>query len=567
MGLLSRVGAAAITLCGVAAALKVTTLADTNRDGKVDASDATGKREWIDTRGALILANIADTDRRCTEGTLAPLITLPIEDISSGAVGSIVVKDAASASKIRVFAKGADNDWEFVYAAYNFSAQSLANGLSLGIDARDVRRETCDGRVTVIFSVTDGETTDSDEVALRVAPVLTHHHQQTAERVFTASARGIREPQWPFVGDLVTNVAAAGITAPVHEFWTGDIWVQDWFEAAYSSIPGPEGPVVIRIMIRSAQPERWSGGLVFTDLRDASLGAVQIFGGGLEADSLGNLETIPAYTHNMESYTAGRIILGTYSSGGTALLPFLQAQETQEPLLLDTSWLMAGGMSELLQFLPVDSERGWVLVVTDPRLGVSLLQDAVANGQGGVAASSRPFHPYDNTIPGMFSRSDYHFADDVLETLKVKTGLANDEIYRIPGLFYDTILDCTTTSTRAGTGGRDSRQVRERPVFVSEKTNLRQNSLSLVSFYPTIIGGVVLTNSTVLTANPWGPVIEGKDIFAFAAEKVYASLGFDLSLQDTWFSHHVSFGSLHGGTNVWRAASTPWWRPRACQAT
>ncbi|KAM0742084.1 hypothetical protein ACQRIT_002261 [Beauveria bassiana] len=48
---------------------KVTILADSNRDGKVDIAgdgDLAGKETWTAEYGALFLANIVDTDRRCS---------------------------------------------------------------------------------------------------------------------------------------------------------------------------------------------------------------------------------------------------------------------------------------------------------------------------------------------------------------------------------------------------------------------------------------------------------------------------------------------------------------------
>ncbi|KAJ3500860.1 hypothetical protein NM208_g17056 [Fusarium decemcellulare] len=189
----------ALALSNSCSALKATILADTNRDGKVDVkgdTDIKGKAEWTSERGALILANIGDTDRRCSKKLpdndsasevneaflnkcndatdnvqrnakyLAPLRTLPIAKLSYSAKGSIHVTDDAAAKNIRVFVKEG-NDWTYVAANHTFTAQELQDGLELGVDARDVRRPTWDGKAQVHFTVQDGTQKAEDSVALR----------------------------------------------------------------------------------------------------------------------------------------------------------------------------------------------------------------------------------------------------------------------------------------------------------------------------------------------------------------------------------------------------------------
>ncbi|KAF4452922.1 arginine deiminase type-3 [Fusarium albosuccineum] len=344
----------ALALSNSCSALKATILADTNRDGKVDVkgdTDIKGKAEWTSERGALILANIGDTDRRCSKKLpdndsasevneafldkcndatgnvqrnakyLAPLRTLPIAKLSYSAKGSIHVTDDAAAENIRVFVKEG-NDWTYVAANHTFTAQELQDGLELGVDARDVRRPTWDGKAQVHFTVQDGAQKAEDSVALRVAPVMTHHHLQLAERVFSTDS-DYTGAQTTFVSDLKENVAAAGIDEPVFLFSNGDIWIQDFFEPGYTSIPGPDGPIVLRVMIRSAQAGRFSGRDIFRQLRNDKVGAVQHPGDGDTLDSAGNLETVPPYTLNGKSYPAGRIIQGQWDGRKPLIHEFL----------------------------------------------------------------------------------------------------------------------------------------------------------------------------------------------------------------------------------------------------
>lgn len=594
-------------------------MADTNRDGLVDIegdTDILAKTTWTQDRGALFLANIADTNQRCsstiTNATpdadldkchdasddvlrqakyLAPLRTLPDAGLSAEVTGSVRVAGEGAQDKVRIFVKSG-SAWEFVASNYTFTADELRGGLELGIDARDVRRpDGWDGKANVHFSITDGVETASDEVALRVAPLLTHHHAQQAEKVFATSLSN-NPQQRQFVEDLEAVTADAGLP-DVFRLTGQDIWTQDFFEPGYSSIPGPEGPIVLRIMIRSAQRSRSAGRQVFRVLRSEDVGAVQFFADGDTIDSTGNLETIPPYTHNGVSYPAGRIIMGAFGDRTPKIFPLLEAQQTQAPLALDTSWLFVGHVDEFLQFLPVDSERGWVLMADDPLAGLEILSRASEAGHGSKPAFSRPSRPSDanqciphTTIDHELEREDFktlneHAAERIqanIDILKQETGITDEEIFRVPALFYvydpdigsgpcvaKDIGDTATSRVNSVTdnngnptlpsiitagGGRHSSSLNARQVVAHEP---------VLAHYPGTINGVVLSDSFYLAPNPWGPVVDGEDIFAKAVTATYAQANYNVTYMDDWFSHHIYAGEIHCGSNTWRNTDAPWW--------
>ncbi|KPM40542.1 hypothetical protein AK830_g6023 [Neonectria ditissima] len=616
MRFLTNAAVAALALCHTGQALKATILADTDRDGRVDVdghSDIAGKAEWTADRGALFLANIGDTDQRCSKKLpvddwdnefpvdacndasddtqrnpkyLAPLRVLPCGKLGASAKGSIRVTDEVAAKNVRIFVKE-DEEWTYVAANRTFTAEELEDGLELGIDARDVRRPGgWDGKAEVHFTVSDGYEKETDSVALRVAPVLTHHHAQLAERFFTTDSVSYK-PQLKFISDFEENVAAAGIDEPVFLFEGQDIWTQDFFEPGYTSIPGPDGPIGLRVMIRSAQSYRQAGREIFRRLRSDTVGAVQHPGGGGTIDSTGNLETIPPYTHNGKTYPAGRIIQGQWDGKTPLIFDFLKAQEVQSPIALDTAWLSVGHVDEFLQFLPADNERGWVLLADDPRAGLALLEKASDDGHGSTKAVSRTFLPGEDqwmclpqqTVDEVLKLSNFtaineHAAERIegnLAILKRETGLTNAEIFRIPALFYYELgltWDCDT-GTRNGTsatkrlvsGGPASKVKSIIEAASPPGVERRQTTLddSVVAFYPGTINGVVLTESLVLAPNPWGPVVDGVDILAAAVEDVYARVNKNVTFMDDWFSHHVGSGEVHCGSNTWRNIDAPWW--------
>ncbi|CAH0058262.1 unnamed protein product [Clonostachys solani] len=601
-----KLAIAGLALAQTAAALSATILADVNRDGHVDVegnSDVEGKATWTEDRGALFLANIGDTSQRCAssrdfdtcndaEGNelrnpkyLAPLRTLPITGLSTSAVGTVKVLDEVAAAKTRIFFKSGES-WSFVPSNYTFTASELEGGLELGIDARDVRRPEWDGRAQVTFTVSDGAESAEDVVALRVAPVLTHHHAQLAQKILTT----LPTINWPdqsrFVQNLAKNVADAGISEPVFKFTSStDHWTQDFFEPGYSSIPGPDGIISLRIMIRSSQAYRTAGEQVFTALRSDSVGAVQQLAPGGTRDSFGNLETIPPYTHDGKSYPAGRIIMGTSGDETPRILSFIKAQESQDPLLLDTSWLAVGHVDEFLQFLPVDSERGWVLVVDDPLAGLSLLKKASEAGHGGEKAVSRgllegetrqclPTNSIDQALQlnsfESYQKQAAEFIEENIARIKNATGITDDEILRMPATFYDSYSEawpCNYTNAQSSVAtisGGPSSKAKSIIEWGTPSGTVQErqagSTIQLVAFYPGMVNGVVLSDSQVLAPNPWGPIIDGVDILANEATKLYESVGFNVTFQDDWFSHHLLMGEVHCGSNTWREAGDIWWK-------
>jgi protein-arginine deiminase len=317
-------------------------------------------------------------------------------------------------------------------------------------------------------------------------------------------------------------------------------------------------------MIRSAQDERVAGRQVFEYLRGTGQGAVHHLGGARnDINAMGNLETIPPYEYRSKKYPAGRIIQGTHGTMKPFILEYLQAQEMQDPILLDTDWLAVGHVDEFIQFLPANSTRGWVMLVADPNAGLNLLKKAQASGHGATRAYSRKNdtvgNPSDlfgtpgglrgvpsNTIDEVLSQKNLiltnaQFAKRInanVRLLQKKTGITDEEIHSIPLAFRTGLIFS--------------------PGFGIDSSRNGSSTLG-GALYPGIINGVILSNNQYLAPNPWGPVVDGKDIIATAVADIYAKLGFKAIYIDDWNSHHTWGGEVHCATNTIRDASAPWW--------
>ncbi len=567
-----------------AAHLKADIRADVNRDGVVDItgdSDVAGKTAWTLSRGAIFLPNIGDAARRCSSTgnqgkqlsddelaacndasddiahapeNLTPLRTVPIADVPSDAAGTLQVIGAGK-EKVRLFIKRG-NTWSKITDADQLKADELRAGVELGLDGKDVVRDSkvWDGTVTVRFTVKAGSLSSQDDVVLREAPVLTHHHVQQAQEILVAAGGMDNPDQSHFVQDLARLVKDAGISTPLRQLNSGDDqWAQDYVEPGYASMPGPDGkPRVIRIMIRSAQKGREAGRVVFTDLRGPGIGAIQMSGksGYNQIDSMGNLETIPPYSYNGHNYPVGRIIMGQHGNTkpDQEMLTFLESQGLQKPLLLDTSWLLVGHVDEFVQFLPAKNGRGWIIALADPTGGLDLLRAAQKAGKGETPVFSRPQSDGDpvQTINQVLADTAMIQANTMaaqkiaanLETLKRETGINDAEVIKIPAVYVGLDFSGNTE----GPGG----------VTLAGSSGVN-------AYIPGAINGIVLSPTQYIAPRQWGPVIDGKDIFAEAVSAAYAKAGMSVSYLDDWATHHYSGGEVHCGTNTLRDTSAPWW--------
>ncbi|WP_229843421.1 protein-arginine deiminase domain-containing protein [Streptomyces chryseus] len=599
--------------------------ADVNRDGRADvtgATDTEGEDSWSARRGAVFLPNIDDDTRRCPvkgpdgrrlsdaklaacndasdakvngagdAADLARVRSVPMTHLPATATGTLKV--VTGGKKARVFVKRSSG-WAVVTAGTRLTAAELRAGAELGVEGTDVIRDSAvwDGRAVVRLTVTSGGRSTSDDVTLRVAPLLTHHHLQKAQQMMVSKVPGrddYARRQQAFVKGLATEVKAAGIDKPLVTFDKyGDIWAQDFVEPGYVSMAGPAGSRrTMRVMLRSAQADREAGRELFEKLRGNGVGVVQVSGvrdtEEWTLNSMGNLETIPPYTHGGRSFPAGRIIMGERKDNGSkparVMRTLLKSQGLQDPLLLDTSWLHVGHVDEFVQFLPADTPRGWKIGIADPEAGLRLLREAQEAGHGGTRMFSVPGAPgmpapketIDQALASKWLVADNTMAAQRikanLEVLKRETGATDAEVVRVPALY--------TRGTEQGESGermpRLSRMgAGQVPDVVREygqhkelarhadRAGAPPETVMTSAYVPGAVNGIVLGGNRYLAPRQWGPVIGGKDIFTSAVDAAYAGAGMKVSYLDDWYTYHLGAGEVHCGTNTLRDASAAWW--------
>lgn len=117
-----------------------------------------------------------------------------------------------------------------------------------------------------------------------------------------------------------------------------------------------------------------------------------------------------------------------------------------------------------------------------------------------------------------------------IAVLKEATGVTDEDIYHLPAVFSNAIINSTSESP-----------------------------LKVRAYYPGMVNGVVLSETDYLSPKPWGPSVDGKDVFEEAAISVYAKAGLTVTFMDDWDTHHIGWGEIHCGTNTVRQTDQPWW--------
>jgi protein-arginine deiminase len=288
------------------------------------------------------------------------------------------------------------------------------------------------------------------------------------------------------------------------------------------------------------------------------------------------------------------------------MLEYFRAQEVQDPVLLDTGWLWIGHVDEFVQFLPANTERGWVMMVADPKAALSLLQKAQEDGYGSTdivsrsnkqtlrhATGSNGKTVQEKMSPPTYSKGTNKAVQslnhttsldgDWNESMEIDIG-DNDDMVNIPNPYttidsaladeklhtfnsaYQKRIEANIEILKDATGITDSEIYRiptlfqqldrDKLLYVGPRPS--EETLCAGALWPGIINGVVLTGSeTYLAPKPWGPVIDGRDMVEDAVKKIYEDIGWKVKWIDDWDSHHKLGGEVHCGTNTIREMSGP----------
>ncbi|MDB4930911.1 MAG: hypothetical protein JWM10_3395 [Myxococcaceae bacterium] len=556
---------------------RVRLLVDADRDGTVSdtGDDETYRASWDATHGAVFLANVDDDDDDdALDGAddavngeadaldLARVRVAPIAGLADGATGRLTLTGPTTPT-VRVF-RNDGGAWRRVdLEGETLSTDDLRAGLELGVESSDFPTAEWPGEITLALAVTRGdEAVGDDRVTMRVAPFVVSTSLDEATRVYATGGGGIISLT-RFLNDLgsITGDDAMelevidGLDPDWREADHGpDVWTQDYMEHGWTSMPGGAEPHGMNVVLRTPRPDRRIAAWTRRDFVGPDRGYVWRHSARYPAsrthdpslDSFGNMEVIPPYA----GHPFGRVFHGNVAARGSdpKLREFINAQRVQGPILeLDTSWLHVGHVDEFASFIPVDSPRGWKLLVASPRAARAQLQAMVdadpANGELVMFSGQRWFYPQGHPMEGRsysaartinsiladaelmaFNQRDQAHIDLVREALQTEAGLSDAEVIEIPFLMWEI---------ENGQGA----------AYMPGTVNL------------------LLYGHSVTMAKPHAALVNGVDFMQTYLSGLMRAEGITAHFAEQWDILHAAEGEVHCGTNALRRipAHGAWW--------
>jgi protein-arginine deiminase len=396
---------------------------DTNRDGVVDDKDSAGLTDWSwKGLGAFLLANVDDDDGkgqvdcadrvvngRDDERDLAPIIIKLTSDVMARTTG-VSASVIAGADQTHLFQK-TSTGWRIVAGALpEFAAE-----IELGIEAVKFADTDWDGFVTVTVEVFGPKQSSiaSQQVRMRVAPWMMVPNAAKTSTLYVSSQTSRLRP------DLNRVLAAAGLPeAQAVNPPQQDIWFQDTMEIGYTQLPGRPAMHVVLNGQRPDTSDNLAITLLGRDFGFISVGTPRMLDDPEDyfMDWMSNLDVTPP----VPGYPLGRIYYGR--SDRTTFLPaivqFLEAQEVQAPFSVYVNWLMLQQVDEIMTFVPDQSGRTKMLIVSP----------AAANTVMGFG-----YDPGNQQVKG--------YIDDDISLVKAELGLHDEDIIQLPTLFIGSATD------------------------------------------------------------------------------------------------------------------------------
>jgi protein-arginine deiminase len=567
-------------------------LVDANRDGALSEADAALDRAtWSAASGAVMLANIDDDAARCPKAAasddelaacndaadevvngdddaldLAPMRIVP-SAIPADATFEVVAV-GAGAGRVRLFAKTDGAFGTGTTGALTLSAREVGEGLDLGVEAIDIvrDRDAWDGFVEVTLTAKSaaGEALATDAVRLRVSPVFLSHHLSPAERVFASRLPPSFDDgtSAAFNADLSRAAQSAAVSGGFTPITAEDQWNQDYLETAFATMPGPGGVQhAMRVYIRSANynftssgrvnprfPLRVAGRSVFSVFRGKDVAGLQQYDKGLAKsfdndtyDSFGNTETIPPHSFGGKSWPLGRVVRGSSATDfpERSFTKLLESQGYQDPVYVDTSWLLVGHIDETTSYVKAPGALGWKLLLSDTALGKKLLEDSAAAGSGAAKMfvgkqwydwEGNPT-PAETTVAAVLADQDIMAMSATaavreqrqFEQIASATGITEADVLRVPAV--------------------------DQPV-----------EGKALAYVPGMVNGIYLADGVYGAPETHGPRVGGVDPFKVALEQALATVGVRVIWIEDWDLFHAAAGEVHCGSNTQRAIPAfKWW--------
>ncbi|NLX20195.1 MAG: hypothetical protein GXY55_00795 [Phycisphaerae bacterium] len=374
-----------------------------------------------------------------------------------------------------------------------------------------------------------------DRVRLRVAPWLMLDHTRAAEQVMAVHVHaGVQyEDNEPFLTAL--EDAAGPIRRINGRAYDQDRWIQDQIEIGYTQAPYKSFHVVLNSPRNRGPGLRAFG---YHELLGPDFGYIKLPGPPNDTHaSFGNLELSPPVTVNGAVYPLGRIVHGTMP---TAITDFLQAQEIQSPVEVNTSFLRVGHVDEIFSFIPGAGSQGFRVAVASPQRALDIMQLMIAQGHGTSPLATPPNPP-----------------SEELETIAFLLGPnAPAEMNQAYNLTIEANISSSRTTLQIGLGLDPATDYLWVPVWFEKFGAATAYSAGLVNGLYPLLTAFVPPMTHGPSEQPGGPSRFEQDM---NSEFQAAGLWPPAYVPD-WHWYHHWRGEVHCGTNsVRQMPVTYWW--------
>jgi protein-arginine deiminase len=356
-----------------------------------------------------------------------------------------------------------------------------------------------------------------------------------------------------------------------------DRWMQDAIEIGFTSSP-TDPPLSVMHSVFDGARSRGLDGYARRELLGSETAIFEAppdvaTGDENSLDSFGNLEVTPPLTAEGKDWLLGRIYYGGRPGGcdgGTnaggicnranptcpnglggfvrcnlrmqpEVRDFLDAQEVQGPVEVDSDWLLVGHVDEFISFVPFPNagvnDKRFKVLLASPRRAIALLEAESAAGRGGTLVDILTNPPlvtptYDDVIADYKAQNidDWQPAiDDVKCVMMARFGLVEADFIEIPVLFDRWFAD----------------------------GDFRAEAL-----LPDMVN-LVVANAQLIVPEPF------LDLFKDDFETKLGAIGYQPSTAanptihfiDDYIWYHKAIGEVHCGTNSLRTIplAPPWW--------
>lgn len=561
---------------GDARPIKPVLAVDANRDGQLDlegTSDEAGKNDFSALAGAVLLANLDDDDRNHAIDAANTMVDgdADTSDLARFAVAGLPLApdnasaalaiDAMSAMHVHLFRVTGPADKASSYShvatptSVPLTAAELRTGAIFAIEADAFAGGTADGwdgRVRITLTAyTGGTPAGTDAAQLRVAPLVFQWNTAPTSTIyysdFDIDSMPLRRGLAPACN---AGIQCRGL---VLEGDAEDQWTQDFFDVGYTSMPAEGGTNHgLRVLVRSAQPDRLAGEVVYNRFLAPDFGVIDVHGPmlddsaglGYSMNSFGNWDVVPPHEHAGATYPLGRNIYGAGSDAANqpdpVFVAFVKAQAVQPPIVVDTSWLVVGHVDEYFTWVKTNTPRGWGMLYGDPARARQMLLDLQAAGHGAdkLFAGLQTFDYADPNEPVISAEATI---DQVLANADLMAESQNAQVE------IETAIELMKSEV-----GLDAAEFTSMPFLFSRVYG------AALAYQPGTVN-LLHADGRVVVPKPFGPTIDGKDPFETDVETRLGALGLAVGFADDWDLYHVNMGEVHCGTNVAREIASNWW--------